>query len=474
MQKPLQVTKIRISNFMGISDLEISPVSKFNKIIGKNGSGKTSVVNAIQKTISEGKKGDVEFIMGGKDKAELFIELDGHIQIEKRISQSGSSLNITDNGAQISKPASYLSQLVGRYIVNPIQMFAAKPSEVREIFLSAIKLTLDEKKLLATAKKVPGLIDISRLRYDRHALEVIEELGEQVYQIRHQVNQDLTSLQKSIAVDSERLPKDFKADQFKDFNLNRATGIIAEARSAIVHHESEQKALEILGQRYNGVVKQVEDIDAEIQRLQHKREELDTERQSVYADGKSLKLKFESFKPADVSTLEAQIQAYETHQDSISTQKGIESNKLKLSTVQIIHAELDGFYKLVTVELPKTLLAEADLPLEGLEFSNDEIRVNGVALHLVNEAERLKLSVRLAKALNSGIGLMLIDGWECLDPDNQDAFISECGEDDGFKYIVTAVGRGPLSVEQRDSIAEPAQAQSKTSTAKKATSKSPF
>ncbi|HBL06255.1 MAG TPA: hypothetical protein DDZ33_04805, partial [Clostridium sp.] len=78
-----QISLLRIANFLGIEEQEIK-AAKINILRGPNGEGKTSVIEALEKTFTN-KSRRTEVVRHGTDEAALYVELDDGLEVNRRI-----------------------------------------------------------------------------------------------------------------------------------------------------------------------------------------------------------------------------------------------------------------------------------------------------------------------------------------------------------------------------------------------------
>src|SRR5688572_20078808 len=96
----LKVAKVHISNIRGIKEMEFEPGS-CTESSGKNGQGKTSILEAINAALSGGH--DATLLRKGEEKGEIVIVLDDNTTITKRISAGGSSTIVSKDDMQIGR-----------------------------------------------------------------------------------------------------------------------------------------------------------------------------------------------------------------------------------------------------------------------------------------------------------------------------------------------------------------------------------
>ena len=87
------------------------------------------------------------------------------------------------------------------------------------------------------------------------------------------------------------------------------------------------------------------------------------------------------------------------------------------------------------------LIAKADLPVEGLTFDDDGVVYNGVPFVQASAAERLKVSVAMAMALNPDLRVICIRDASLLDDDSKRALVDMATEHD-YQIWYEVVGKG--------------------------------
>lgn len=90
----MNIAKVRVNNYKGVRFTEFVPVKGVNCIIGRNGTGKTTVLDAVIKLLSVTPL-SVEDILPGEKKCEISLLLDGE---ELRITRTSSACSFYING----------------------------------------------------------------------------------------------------------------------------------------------------------------------------------------------------------------------------------------------------------------------------------------------------------------------------------------------------------------------------------------
>lgn len=111
----MRVCKIRIKNMFGISEHEAD--GKSIELIGKNGVGKTSVIDAIKFALTN-QSGREYIIRNGEDEGEIYIETDTGLSIDRKVRIGRSDYKMVKEGNnQVGSPEAFL-----RTIFTPLQL----------------------------------------------------------------------------------------------------------------------------------------------------------------------------------------------------------------------------------------------------------------------------------------------------------------------------------------------------------------
>ncbi|MGI9491038.1 MAG: AAA family ATPase, partial [Geminicoccaceae bacterium] len=172
-----RILALQAENFMGLKAVAISPDGNVVEVTGSNGSGKTSVLDAIWVGLA-GPKGVAKPIRDGAEKACIKLDM-GDLIVEREINGKGNKLTVKSaEGAHYPSPQRMLNELLGALTFDPMKFAGMKPAdqkatlcELLGIDLAAIDYEIDgafenRKQLAATA------------RSNRSAAEAIEVEGE--------------------------------------------------------------------------------------------------------------------------------------------------------------------------------------------------------------------------------------------------------------------------------------------------------
>ena len=449
----MKILKLKVLNFLGIGAFN-AEAGKLNRITGKNGVGKTAILRAIK----EGFKSsgvDPHLIKGDADKAEIFIELDNGVSIDRRLTATGNKVKVTHAGEPVNKPQAFLTGLLGAYPFDPTAFYMASPKDRVKLLLSAMPVVLTQEFLTEqVGDNIP--IDLSRFDYTRHGLEVLKEIQEAVYDRRHEENLARTRMEKAIEQDKREIPETFATEKWGAFDISEAMTRLKTAQGQISAHEESEKRLTAMRRNRDQKVATIEQVTKQIADLTQRLEDAKKELAELDVEGKALKGDVEGFVAPNIEVIENEVREYQTAQKLINKLDLIKDRKVELDGLSESHAALDTFYKVLTTEVPRNLLASSDLPIADVCIDGDQIVVNGVSLDKLSTSEQMRFAVAgIAKPLAGELKVICVDRYESLDPDAREAFEAEAAKDD-FEYFITEVTSGPLEMDSTgDLVSEP-------------------
>ncbi len=462
----MRITKISILNFLGIGVFKPGKLGKLNRITGGNGTGKSSVLKAITEAFQSSGI-DPNMIRVDSDKAEIMIEIDDRINIERRITSSANNVKVVIDGEPVPGPQKWLNNIIGPLNFNPVDFFLAKPKDRRSILLRAIHFTIDMQGLLDALGYAPMSdinqypIDLTKFDYSKHGLILLDEIQKAVYEKRHEQGIEVTRLNKAIEQDKKDIPPTLNQEAFKNFDIKSEMNQLQIFRDSIQKHEGELSQLESLRRLAGERKARIEKLEAELVLAKSSLAE-------VQAEGKALKEKTDSFIRPEIEFHQAKIDNYHNNQKLVHKLEEIERRQNEAGQADQTHKTLDAFYKKLSNEIPRLVLQKVKLPIKGLEIKGDDIFIDGVAIDKLSSSEQIKFSVQIARALAGELKVICVDRFESLDADARKAFEEQAKNDD-FEYFMTQVTAGDLALETSEAdivncrCTEPEKAKQKSS-----------
>lgn len=417
----MKITKVTIHNFLRLKDVEMNP-SHTNVIVGKNKQGKTSILKAIRTAFTG--DADANSIRIGEGKAEITVELDD-LLIKRSITEKGNYLDISNKeGFKMPAPQKYLNGILGTFSFNPIEFFDKKAVERKKYLLNAIKLAITPEELAVyTGEQLQGL------DYDAHALEVVEQARKFYYDKRTVANAEQQRKEKSLLDLTASIPEGFDPASVSEEAVEKL-------RNAIQTDEMNKQKAEANAQHIVTLQKNEKSIIDQIATLQ---EQL----KGVQAEIAEASLKtFDFSDDMALGAAKDTLKELEGKRDLVFTVKRAAEVREELTTAINEAKRLDAIVSKLTKDVPADLIAKAQLPIEGLTISGDDILIAGVNIDNLSSSEQLKFGLQIVKALNGSFKVVCIDGIESLDKESFEFFLKEI-EGDDFQYFVTRVEGNP-------------------------------
>lgn len=424
----MQVTHIKISNILGIESLEIE-AGKFTTVSGMNGTGKTSVIEAIQACLKGGH--DATLLRKGADKGEVVLVLDDGSQVSKRVTAAKSEqLCIDAQGRKSTRPAESIKALVDALSVNPIEFLTVPKKQQVAALLEAMPMKVDAEKL----GNLAGVV-IDQHTAELHAIDAIEVVRKMVYDERTGLNRAQKEKANTVKQMTEALPDVPAVDAPDEADLRQELSDLDAALQAELTRIDTK--LEVIQAAYDkGVADLRAQIDEATEEL-NKNKLLAAEKKAAVRN-KSGELK------ADINN---KLSLIDAAREQVARAEGArETIRTMTSEAESLLAQAQGCTAaLEAIEEYKSSLLSS-LPIPGLEVRDGEIYADGIVFDRLNEAQKVRIAVELAKLRAGALGLVCVDGIERLDPVAFEAF-REQAIDSGLQMVVSRVTAEPFTVE---------------------------
>jgi len=468
-----RVLGIRARNIQSVHEVEISDLGDLVEIRGDAGQGKTTILKAIEAAL----RGiDPSFVTIGADEAEIVLEL-SNATINRMASSDGerSSLMVKDDQGrampgQVGK--NFLKALVGKgEAFNPVRWVQLgggdhkgqtqrRREQVAQL-IESLPLSVSSDQIYEAIDQELGdgyryaldEINLGRIDFDQHAIVVCEEYGRAVYAHRSLLNdrvshaENLLDLypkpQKISKVKMETLTGNLEKARERLFSVTQGIGYrtnLIEKRVELLASISDRKDLvssvKKAGEKVNSATAKIGKVRAEAEDLRERLKSVEERLARAYADlgeaqagereaivfdedvgrVKGLDEEIERLggEVVDVGEVELDVEKVEEEIRLRTAQERHDSADSELTTAKEKAAVFTALVEFFRDDLPKALLAEADLPTPGLEFNSEVISIKGVPLHQLGTSEQIRIAVAIASAMNPKLGFIPVDGCESL------------------------------------------------------------
>lgn len=424
----MHIIELNAENVKRLRAVTIRPDGNVQIIAGKNGAGKTSVLDSIWYALAgaSAQRGTVRPIRDGEDRAHVRLEIGdpGRTFIITRTWTSngpGSVIIESPDGARYPSPQAMLDKLVGTLSFDPLA-FA----------------TLDPKA------QVAQLVELADLPFDPAELDRDRSIA---YADRTALGRDRDRVRARLGILGAP-PEDTPEQPVSAAELLAELEQAREAHKAVkrldVAAVAAEKRFAELGDLVTTFEQQL--ATARAQHEEARAEAIAAQHAAAAAQSDPL---------PDLDAIRTRIQ----HVDLINDQVRIRQARDEVAAEL---AQLDTGYQSLTDEInaldetKRAGLAGARFPVDGLSFDNIGVTYQGIPFRQCSTAEQLRVSLAIAMALNPRLRVIRITDGSLLDSSNM-ALIEEMARDRDFQVWIERVDEtGSVGVVIEDgAVAEP-------------------
>jgi DNA repair exonuclease SbcCD ATPase subunit len=395
----MKIVRLSAENIKRLTAVEISPEGTLVTITGKNGAGKSSVLDSIAYALGGKELVPAEPIRRGELSARVTVDLGEFVVTRtfKRDVPDGptkSTLVVkTKDGASYASPQKMLDQLLGQLTFDPMAFAQSSAKEQSD-----------------TLRQLVGL-DFSDL----------DEVRQKLYNERTNVNrvvQDKKALFESL--------KHYDGVPAEEISMTEVSIEMQKAEQARVAAQQAQREVDRLDSDLKMLATEKATMQARFDELSRELNKLSKrldEQNSAMADlAKTLETKTEAAKKLaeavpDASAIQARISEIEDVNQKVRANIARAKVLSALTVATKRSQELTDELKQVDV-IKAERLSSVKFPIDGLSFGEHGILFNGVPFEQASTAERLKVSVAIGLALNPKLKVLLVRDGSNLDSDN--------------------------------------------------------
>ena len=463
----MNVTKIKIRNLFGLKAFETD--GKSLELSGKNGAGKTSVIDAIRYALTN--KSDREYIIhNGETDGEILIETDNGIRIDRKPrTQQADYKSVKHNGLEVGSPETFLKDIFTPLQLSPVEFMNMDKKQQNAIILDMIVYPWDLSKIKEWFGEIPDWVN-----YEQNILQILNDIQSEkgnYFTKRQDINRDVRNKNAFIEDIAKGIPEGYQVEKWEAATLSDIYTDIERIRK---ENETIDKSILLVENRNNKVRKfeadkeiaiaaldrefdtRANQIARDIQTLNAQIKALEIERDG-HAEKKQDKLSVINNKyNADVAKYDAEISEYAeyTGKEKKST---VELSE-KAAQVEEMKKHINEYHRMVALQteteelalqaaeltrkiekartLPGEILENAVIPITGLTVKDGIPLINGLPISNLSDGEKLDLCIDVAIQKPNGLQIILIDGVEKLSTDLRTKLYQKC-KDKGLQFIAT-------------------------------------
>jgi DNA repair exonuclease SbcCD ATPase subunit len=390
-----KIVRLETENVKRIQAVSIRPDGNIVEITGKNGHGKTSLLDSIWLALGGVKDAPSKPVRKGEKKAITEIETDNGLIIRRTfISQDDGTFTTgviveTTDGMRAAKPQEMLDKLVGSLSFDPFAFVRMKEKDQFDI-LKRFVPDFDFKAEAETRKKA--------------------------FDARTEENRRLKDL-RAVAADI-KFPDDTPDEEVSVTALADEIQKINDENAAIERRRNNRETVKADAERLEA---DAERLQAHAKSLRQQADEAEALAGKRHDDAKALRDQLENAEPLpkkrDITPIREKMADAESINVVVRRKKQKADLAIKIADVETEAAALTKAIE-ESDDRKKAAIAAAKIPVDGIGFGDDEILLNGFPFVQASTAEQLRAAVQLAMASAPRFRVILVRDASLLDEES--------------------------------------------------------
>lgn len=367
-KQPLRIVDLKIQNIKRVRAVHITPNGESTVILGgKNGAGKTSVLDAIQMVLGGSRAIPSDPVRHGAKRGSIVADL-GDLVVERVIAKDGqTTLTVRDaEGIKQRSPQTILDELCSRIAFDPLAFMGMDPSKQNEVL----------RQLLG--------LDFTKLDAER----------ERAYSLRTERSRDAKAARAS--AESIHVPSGTPAAPVVVADLLATLHAAHEARDEVSRRDGKLATARDELERAERDLRQ-----AEARVMQCRMQVKALERQPVP-------------EVPPVADIERQIAAAEATNRNVHMRGQRDALEQKATALDTETEKLTARITEIDAEKAAAIAAKP-FPVPGLALGESGPMLDGVPLVQASAAQKLRVSVALGLAMNPRLKVLLVRDASLLD-----------------------------------------------------------
>lgn len=443
-----KIAFVKIKNIMGIDELEFAPDGTLTEITGKNGRGKTSVLQAIQSVTGAP---EAQLLRKGAEQGEVVLVLDDGTELVNKVTADKSTKSVIRDGKKVARPAEVIKQLTDLLSVNPIEFLTARKQDRARVLLESMPIELDVAALAkAAGRKVDTVEGLA-------PLDVIDAIHKRVFEDRTGTNRAVKEKDATINQMRQVLPEvpagvSANEDELRE-QVEAARGVAAAEKQRI---DTKLAGLRTTTQAAIDAARAAAQEKIALLQEQIAQEKADAEaaitaQKDNLARLEGLASKQETLNAeklaAAVAPLNEQLALIRNNREMFA------KREQALETIATMEKELVDLEKDAASQTAALARIDAyrdslisKLPIPGLVVAGGEITRDGILFDRLNTAQQVQIAIEIAKLRAGELAIACIDNFEMLDPEAFEEFKARAAESN-LQLFVTRVSGEEFTVQ---------------------------
>lgn len=465
----MKITQLKIENLYGIEEIDLN--GKSVELIGSNGVGKSSVLDAVRLALTNNSKRKY-IVRNGQTEGRVYVKLDNGITIDrkKRTNKSDYKSIKDENGNEITSPEAFLKDIFTPLQLEPVEFLSMSEQEQNRILLNLIKFDKDKQQFIA--EKFGE--NINWVNYSDSILEILNQIQSKdgkYYIDREEINRNARNAQAIVNDIAKDIPEGYDAEKWRNYSLSEKYSELSQNKEynakidkCIAYKEDYANKISQLEDKENAILVQINaqkeeeknNINRKISEMKNQIAILEKELENI--DNKYLVQGTEAKNNtiAEKAKLEENIEI--ANEWSVKEKADTDTLENDLKIAEEMKSHLNEYDRMIEMQhnveklreqserltdkielarrLPGEILKEVEIPVKNLTVENGIPLVNGIPVNGLSEGEKLQLCVDVTLGYKNNLKLILIDGTEKLSEKNRNKLYEICKEK-GLQVIAT-------------------------------------
>lgn len=405
----MKIIQLVAENIKRLTAVEIKPNGSLVQITGKNGQGKTSVLDSIWWAIAGARTIQSAPIRKGANNARIRLDM-GEIIVTrtfKREEGEHFTTKLEVVGAVKGSPQAMLDSLLDSLAFDPLKFARMDPAAQFE-----------------TLKQYAPDVDFDKIA----AANSIDTAN------RKDINRK--AKEERILADQISIPDKAPTERVDE------TGLVGQLKDAGKHNAD----IQTRAQNRKHAAEQIEQKYARAEELKQQAATLLQQAETVFNEARVLSNKLDSAEPLaepiNVDDIQAKIAAAHKTNVIIDARERKESLEKSAAALELQSKALtDQISK--REEDKRRAIAAAKLPIESIAFGEDVVLLNGVPFDQASDAEQLKASCALAMAGNPNLRVIRVRDGSLLDDEGLE-LLAKMAQERDYQVWIERVGSGKV------------------------------
>ena len=406
----MRIIELRAENIKALKAVRIQPTGDLVQVTGKNGAGKSSVLDSIYWALAGTRSHQSQPVRRGQKSAEVVLDL-GKFIVERKFARSKkdadrvtTSLGVkAKDGAVYGEPQRILTDMLGPLAFDPLEFTRATPAERLRQLCEAAGIDLAEAEAADRRDVEERRVANREARDARAAASSIEAPDEEPP--RPKPIRDLTDERRQMQLGNQEIAQERaqREHQRRNAETLEATALERRKHADETEEAAQAEAARLIAAAQEIATKLRERSAADIRGAQTIRDELDGLPDLP--------------EPADLDAIDRQIEENDARR---SLHEAWNRRRDLLDMAEASESRAKGYDKALR-ERADTLTAAVQnaMPVPGLQLgSGSTLMVDGLGFDVLNDALKLQISCAVAMAQNSELRVIRVRDGSLLDSES--------------------------------------------------------